>query len=257
MTELEKVSAVMGAQDADDLRWYFANGGLNQFAGSPLGAMLEKMELFSAAARPCVDCGGDLSSWTGGYGFLPDATPIDGLTDAQRDQLQLLNITLKSEGLAPVGDCTCKRCKGTGWVIPKHRTHAHGPLTARPTGSSKKGGNGGGIDVSEVNMATLGRVTRKLTMVRGAEGNIPAGAALEAFYSPDSSDDPGCLWHLVPVGKTMLRGNSQKLHPNQFFQNLRLEQEANPSANRKMQFEEAQTQATELYRASCQIWNGV
>jgi hypothetical protein len=256
---LPKVSAIISARDSEDLRWYFKTGGLNMFSGSPLGAMLHKMELFHTAARPCTKCGGDLQRWNGGTGFMPEETDSEspkGLaTDKQAEIAALLDIQLAREGLAALGCKLCTSCGGRGWALPKRKTQLTKPLTARPTGGSKQGGQGNGVDVSDQNMARLGRVSRRMDMVRAAQGNYPAAAAIEAYYSPDAGDDVGCLWHLVPAGKTMLRGNSSKLHHTQFFQNLRAEDRQNPDNNRQLQFAAAQEQSTELFRVSCQMWN--
>jgi hypothetical protein len=251
LVSLALVSSVINANDAADLRWYFRSGGLGVFAQSPTAALMARLEMFGKTARPCERCGGDPVRWNGGSGFEA-SRPASAPTERQQAYLRLLEIDIP-DLLPPAGDRVCRDCEGRGWTLPRFRTHATGKLTAQPMGSSKKGG-GGGVEVDATDLARLGRISGRLSGVRGQQGPLPATAALEAYYSPDGGS-LGALWHLVPAGKTMLRTNPQRLPPAQFFQNLRATQSEKPNEKRAAQFRAAEEQARELNDASCRLWN--
>lgn len=256
---LGKVSAIIRGSDAEDLTEFFKNGGLAIFSGSPTAAIMAKLSMFGHTARPCLDCGGDLASWREGTGFQASKADPRKVSQKQRDLLALLDVFVPDDGLLPpAGDKLCPTCKGRGWALPKFRTHSHGPLTARPTGSSKHGKPGSSIDVNETSMALMGRVSSRLARVREAQGSTPAAEALEAWYSPSpDARTLGSLWCFTAVGKTMLRKNPRRLPPTQLWQNLRNEQAQKPTDGRAAQFKAADEQSGELYRAACILWNEV
>lgn len=248
--ELPKVSAVIAASDAEDLSWYFRSGGLGIFMPSSTGTLIDRLKLM-APGRPCDNCGGDAETGRSGCGFV--VTKLRGKPPSadQRLVMAMLEIDIPDE-MPPGADQVCKECDGRGWVMGRFSS-AKKPLTARPTGSSKRGG-GGGVNVSGENLEKLGRVSGRLSAVRSRQGAVPADLALEAFYAPGGGST-AALWELVPAGKTMLRRNSQKLPPTQFFANERADQADKPNANRDQQFRTAERQSTELHVAACLIWN--
>jgi hypothetical protein len=248
---LEKASAIIRPSDAADLRWFRKCGGMGVFQPSPTAALMQRLEMYAKTARPCENCGGDPVKWNAGYGFVA-STRSKGRKPAAYELLQLLE--LDADGLLPPEpDLLCPKCSGRGWVVRGSRSRATTSVTVRSTGSSKKGG-GSGVAIQDSDIARLGLVSRRLSAV--SDVAPVARAALEAYHDPDGGDAVA-LWFLVPAGKTMLRGNSQKLHPLAFFANLRAEQAAKPSPKRQAQFEAAQKQATELFEASCRVWNSV
>jgi len=254
---LAKVSAVIRASDAEELRRYFRQGGLSVFNGSPTAALMARLSMFGHTARPCESCGGDPSRWVGGSGFVASKTKPREVSARSRALLAALDIFVPDDGLLPPAeDTVCRPCEGRGWALPRFKTHSRAPLTARPTGSSKKGGGGSAIDVNEADMALMGRVSGRLDKVRQAQGNLPAAATLESYYGPDGGT-LGSLWHLTPSGKSMMRKNPNKLPPQQLWQNLRAEQSEKPTDGRAAQFKAADEQAEALYRATCTIWNEV
>lgn len=251
---LSPVSAVLSAADAEDLRWYFRTGGMGIFCPSPTAALIAQLEMYGRTARPCERCGGDPVKWRAGTGFIDSSTgkAPEQPTVSQSDMLRILDIELPFV----LGDQLCPDCGGRGWRIPKSKKHARAALTARPNGGAGKGKRKAntGVEVDVTDLARLGRVSGRLSAVRAAEGNIPAAAALEAYYSPDGGS-LGALWHLTPAGKTMLRTNPHRLPPSQFFANERAAQSEKPSAKRKALFDTAEEQAAVLFEAACRLWN--
>jgi hypothetical protein len=249
---LAKYSTVIAAKHAELLRWYFRNGGLEMFAHSPTAALLERARMFSYTATPCLTCGGDEARWQGGSGFV-HTTAKRRTTDEQRAMLALLDLKLDDDGLLPpAGDLVCRECEGRGWRLPKRYTHSREPITARPTGSSKRGYGAACATVSDADMDDLGKVTTWLARTAGLWA--PARAALETYYAPDGGN-LNALWALVPAGKTMLRTNPQRLPPTQLFQNLRNQQAEKPTDKRRAQFAAADEQAAELLAAVGTVWN--
>ncbi len=259
---LAKVSAILRSSDADELRRYFRQGGLSVFNGSPTASLMSRLSMYGHTARPCEACGGNPARWIGGSGFVASKQKPRELSPKQAALLAALDIFVPGDGLLPPAeDTVCRACEGRGWSLPKFRTsNNRGAMTvgftARPTGSSKKGGQGSAIDVNESDMALMGKVSGRLDRVRHAQGETPAAMVLERYYSQDGGT-LGAIWELTPSGKTMLRHNPQRLPPTQLWQNLRNEQSAKPTDKRRKQFETADEQAEAMLRASCVIWNEV
>lgn len=249
---LPRVSSVLAAGDAEDLRRYFRTGGLtSRWAQSPLAGMLAMLELFARTARPCERCGGDPVKWNGGTGFVDSETGrAPERSTAERDYLLgLLDIEIP----VAIGDQLCRDCRGHGWVVKGSRRNASKPLTARPMGSSVKG-EPADVDTDTTELAWLGKVSGKLDKLRHHQGEVAALMVLEAYYSEDGGS-MGALWHLTPAGRKMLRNNPQKLQPAQFFANERDAQRLEPKPNRRALFEAAEQQAKELFETSCRLFN--
>jgi hypothetical protein len=236
---LATVSSVLRASDIQDLKWFFATGGLGAFRASTMGMMLERAELFAYQARTCHKCGG--------CGFVPAGKAQSRqLTEYQAWTLGLIGIAANT--LPPLADKQCPECRGMGYIARKSPTHNRGAVTARPTGSSVTGGSADAMPEG-ASLARLGLVSRRLAAVPSA-----AADALEAYYAPGGGTWVA-LWHMVPAGKTMLRGNQLKLPPAQFWANRRAEQEQKRDANRERQFREADEQAQGLLEAAARAWN--
>lgn len=254
---LAKVSVVIRASDAEELRRYFRQGGLGVFNGSPTASLMARLSMFAHTARPCLACGGDEKRWSGGSGFVSSTSKPREVSPQSRALLAALDIFVPDDGLLPPAeDTVCRPCEGRGWALPKFKTHSRGMITARPTGSSKKGGGGSAVDVNETDMALMGRVSGRLDKVRQVQGDMPATATLEAWYGADGGT-LGSIWHLTPSGKSMQRKNPNRLPPQQLWQNLRNEQAEKPTDGRAAQFKAADEQAEQLYRATCMLWNEV
>lgn len=245
---LERVSAVLSAGDAEDLRSYLRTGGFGAFEHSLFGAMLARAELFGKTARPCKRCGGDAKRWIGGSGFVNKETGVapKEASSKQKAWLEMLDIELPPA----LGDTVCGDCKGRGWGLPRMRTQSGRKITARPMGSSVR--QQGGFEMDVAQLARLGRVSGLLNAVHAR--SIVAAATLEVGFAPDGTSR-SAGWHLVPAGIKMLRTNPQKLPPAQFFQNERAAQVKDPKPNRKALFDAAESQWVAQFEGSCRLWN--
>lgn len=252
--ELERVSAVLSARDAEDLRWYFRSGGLAIFAQSPTAALIARLQMFGQTARPCLRCGGDTVKWNGGTGFVDSRTGRAPLTaEATRQSLDMVAL-LDIELPVALGDKLCPSCDGRGWAVPRWKTHSRAPITARPNGGSMPGKSTTGVDVDVTDLARLGHVTSWLDRIRARQGELPAAAVLEAYYSPDGGS-LGSLWAFTPAGKKMLKTNPRDLYPREFFANEREAQSTNPNDKRRLLFKAAEEQAEETFTAACRVAN--
>jgi hypothetical protein len=201
---------------------------------------------------------------------MPDGqTPLVPRNEEEARLLRLLEVELPS----PLGDRVCSECDGKGWIIEKYRRNFAGAVSARPMGSSIKSKMGGSIEMSGDNIWRLGHVMR---LLREATARFPmATLVFECFYSPGGEPlDPAeekpvtltkrrlereaglaGVWEITPAGKTMLKQNSFKLHPLQYFANQREEQRRKPKAARGDAFKAADDQAKMLVARSNIAWN--
>jgi hypothetical protein len=246
--------------DQEDLRWYFRDGLKRLERPSNMQQQLDRLSLYYHRARPCQRCGGDAQSGTSGTGFVPGKPTVEidpktrlpkygcspgrAPTSDEVEHLATLDIP------PPIGEGLCPKCKGRGWVEGR-RGSGNDPQTARPTGSSKKGGGSASSDEGAESLARLGKVSRRLGDVEQA--SWVARAVLEAYYAPDGGD-LGALWHLTPAGKTMMRDNPQGLPRQQLFANIRAQQAEKPKDGRRQQFEAAGEQARELLNHAIETW---
>jgi hypothetical protein len=225
--------------DSAELRWYFSHGGLAVFQTSTFGSQLERMRMFAYGGRTCEPCAG--------LGFVPSKPDVwRAATERERELLSFVGINA-DELVPPLADQVCKPCGGRGWQPSQSRTNARAPLTARPRGSSVKG-KPGGVDVGEVSLARLGAVTARLSRISAEHRLI-----LDAFYSP-SGGALVALYEVTPAGKTLLRRNSQRLSPRQFFENESAAQADKHDRQRGALLETAETQAAEIHREACAAW---
>lgn len=240
---LARVSRVMSPEDADDLKWYFRRGALRQLQQSNWGAALERMSRFAYGADPCTACGGDKKTQRAGSGFEARKRP----GSEQDAMLKLLDIE--------VPDLTgkvCSKCKGFGIIARKKRRRSRGPLTARPTGSSKRGGDTS-VSIDTSDLARLGRLIKRVEAARGVwPGAIDI---LEAKLGPGGDGTHWPVYPLTPAGKTLLKRASKTIAPMQALSNEHSDANAKNDRNRKALFTEAEKQAKELFQEACKAWN--
>lgn len=146
----------LDADQQDDLRRFYRNGGSSATTRSTTAACLAIIEQRSRIAIPCVTCGGNPEKWEGGTGFVrsrslrrsaPAATrrvrrPRKAPSEEVSNMLALLDITvdaggelaLEKEARAPEaaamppelerelpvaleGDRLCPDCDGRCWIV--------------------------------------------------------------------------------------------------------------------------------------------
>lgn len=234
------VSDVLRQRDVLDLKWYFSCGGADKFRASTMGAMLDRASLYASTTEPCGRCQG--------VGFVA-RNPVDRhLTEHQAMLLGLLDFA-EVRTLPPLADMPCAYCGSSGLRVRKTSSRKAGAEpSARPTGSSIRGGSSDGMP-ADADLARMGLVARKLSL-------LPKGAVevLEAYYSPGGGTMES-LWALTPAGKTMLKSNGLELPHYQFFANKRAEQQREFCPTREAVFRAADEQASERHAAACQAWN--
>jgi len=144
----------------------------------------------------------------------------------------------------------CPRCRGCGVIVRSTRASARRPITARPTGSSKRPG-GGGVELNEGDIARRGKVSRRLAYARAR--NAQACMALTIYYSPNGS--LGRIWVLTSAGHKMLRTNPLSLTPDVLFANEREAQRLSPNDRRRALLEAADEQARALLYEGGRLYN--
>lgn len=255
--------------DADrrDLARYFSEESRSQHngAGSNFNAMLDRMALYAKVCRPCVKCGGLrerrdkdtgelLTEERSGTGIATDGTSF-------RDWEELEMLCGRPTGAGAVqawlnahngGDYWCTTCKGRGWVV-KWRKDPKRPPTVRITGQQPTGVHATTTGGSEL-LSLLGRVGRKRAAMRTLDAL--AEATLTAWFSPDGGTIPS-LWHLTPMGQTMLAENQLGRPHQAFFRSLQIAQGRNQDPRRERQFELASKQAHALLHRMRRVWHEV
>lgn len=238
-----------------ELRWYFEHGVARLEQSSNTLDQLERLAFYFHAARPCRACGGKWARVAADGTVLQVEVPGTGFITSTEEWRQRRALArLLGHELKLPGDATCQKCGGTGWR-PGGKRRARGPITARPTGSSVKG-NGAPSTGGNDSLRKLGRLDGQLARLRRADPE--AYATLEAYYCPAGVEMKlTSLWHLVPAGKTMLRGNDAGLTPRQFFENLSERQQKRPDPNRHLQFQAADRQAREKLEQAQHAWTAL
>lgn len=222
--QLATASPIVSSPDARDLRAFFARSGFASVFESPTGRILDLAELYSGGTSTCRKCGGS--------GFLSS-------TRARR-----------LRGVPPSADATCPACRGLGFLWKRSR-HAHGSVTARPTGSSARGSWAQtGLDDADLHL--LGSVSRRLA--DAAEFVPIAPDVLCAWYSPGGGNRIA-LWRFTEAGRRMLRRNKLDLDVDRFFENERAAAAKKHDRERLQQFAAADTEARELLRVASKAWN--
>lgn len=254
LSHLDGYSPTISLDHADELKRHFRIGGLEAFAKSTASGMLERAKLFSAGTKPCVRCGGHISTGDndpehGGTGFIPSGSKrCKEVSERQMALLAVMGIDVKT---IPIScDEACPDCNCRGWVVsPKQ--HADGPITARPMGSSVK--HEPTAPMMDVDLHTLAICARRLEL---ADVLFPrASMAITAYY--ESGGGAGMLWHLTPAGIKMLKGNSRGLPPQAYFDSIRAAQEQNRDKNKAVQFKAADDQSNDLIATASRAWNAV
>jgi hypothetical protein len=239
---LSTFPASIVGDDVESLRWYFKTGGLSVFGMSTFGAQLDRAALFCYGGHECEKCLGS--------GFVPsNERKWREATEREAAMLAALDIEIER----PLADTVCGECKGMGWIANASRSNSKEPLTARPTGSSKRGKGADALSLDDCDMVRLGRVTRALGVVSDIDETL--GFALAAYYSPGDWAPIDAVKPLTPAGKKLLKTNPQKLAPQLLFSNIEAEQREKPDPTRGALLGECAKQARDLYEDACRAWN--
>jgi hypothetical protein len=99
----------------------------------------------------------------------------------------------------------------------------------------------------------LARISAWLWRVAERQGDLPATAALEWYYTEDR-EELESLWPLTPAGKKLLRRNDGADDALVFLERARQEQRLRPDPNRKALFVAAADQAERLWRRTGELW---
>jgi hypothetical protein len=225
-------------KDADDLRWFFEFGATSVHGRSTLAACIERLELFDTKAVPCERCGGedsaDPENARGGTGFLENPGAP------------------RFAGLPPAADLVCPSCAGRGWLLRAHKTHAHAPLTARPSRTERRAAT---TDPSMPDYAILRkaqRISERLASV--SERSLFAVGVLAVYYGPGGGS-LGALWIFTPAGETMLENNPLGLSPAELFANERAAEKYSPTDTRSLLVRQANEAAEEILGLAHAYWN--
>lgn len=272
--ELPEVSSTLDSQDTADLRWFFRTGGLGVFSGSTFGAQLERAALYARRIKRCSRCRG-----TGFQEGNDEKAERRMRKTTPEERAWMASKRRKIREAVPLGgDSQCRKCLGMGW-LPMHRRQkpkASTPdITARPTGSSKRGKVEQSVTIADGDIARLGRVTARLERLAGVS---PVHVSvLEAYHGPDftpaaderrrpSEEPPSfgglfCVWRFTPAGKTLIRRGGSIATTGEYglaiLANELEAQRSRPDPNRRALLDACQQQAAELYAAACRVWNQV
>lgn len=212
-----------------ELIWFLRGAGRETV--SPTYRALRRAEMLAFTTRACAHCDGT------------------GFRGAVKDEAKGLDVP------PPFGDCVCAYCQGRGLKAVRSSSNNKTAITARPVAHIRAGHTTQNTLESQAeNLESLlrrARVIRRLEIVYQADS--AAAEALCAFYAPDGTN-LGAIWHLTEAGKIMLRQNSRRLPPRQFFENERNAQEAKPTARRRALFAAADEQARVLLEKGRLAW---
>lgn len=280
--KLVTVPSTLEADDVKELRWYSRQTSLFAPTHSSFYSQLQRAALLSFGSRNCTRCGGSADPDRPGRGFLPLKPRIK-----YEEQLRRFRVAecrrlgfswrrsakevakLRALGLEawtwsmieefypelPSLECKeCPSCKGRG-VIPRQvRARNSRAITARPTGSSKHGGNGPSQDTDEASLHRRGRIDRRLARTRTRCPRV--AFLLDAYYAP-GAESLTSIWRFTKIGQLLLEQNHLGLTDREFFKNSRDAQKRNPDKHRAWQFDRADSEAQELLDLACRTWNEV
>jgi hypothetical protein len=252
--DLSRASAFMPAEDARRLRGYFRGGSGSMLQASNWGAQLDRLYLNSGGSLPCEACGGSIADGRVGCGFQPIARPKKKKTKAD----ELLAIVMDDPALANLeaemprmSGHYCPHCGGRGVTPLRSQTRPTGPITARPTGSSKHGS----VPSTSLgdDLVAVGWVLRGMTAIKGVwPGAIDV---LEAHLGPDADGTLFPIYPLTPAAKKLLRKNPHGLTPLKLLANEYTAAIEHQDATKKAIFATAETQARELRERATRAWN--
>lgn len=147
----------------------------------------------------------------------------------------------------------CGACDGRGFVparLPARRTRLE---DARPTGSSRHGSGGTGMD--PVELERLGRVAGRIARVRARDA--AAADALARWYSPGGGGI-GCLLVLTAAGGILVREHardySDEPTPEQVLDRVRERQHTAPDVRTGSRLADARHAAEQLRERSVRAW---
>lgn len=251
--------SIIPVADGMDLRWFLASGGLGVFAKSTCGSMLMTAEFYAYETRECRACMG--SGWVASQKAKRDPRPgelsamamelLFGSGPTSPEVLQWV-AEHKELKLPPRCDRVCPRCEGRGFRAQRVSQHrAATTPTVRQTGNSKPLGPAY-PDIDEAGMEKRGKVVSRLATYDKLDHNC--GVALLEYYAPNS-ECLESLWHLVPIGRAMLKKNDMRLPPYQFWRNERERLMLGPNPQMQAKFREADAQAQALLERCGKLWN--
>jgi hypothetical protein len=258
LPDLSRASAFMQAEDTRRLRGYFRGNGGGGFQVSNWGAQLDRLSLHSAGSLPCESCGGNIKTGRIGCGFQPVRQAKKKKKAQVTKADEMLALLLDNPALAKVeaemprmsGDY-CVPCGGRGVTPQRSQTRPTGPVTARPTGSSKHGS----VPSTALgdNLIAVGWVLRGLTAVKEVwPGSI---AVFDAYLGPEGDGTLFPVYPLTPAGKKLLRKNPQGLTPIALLSNEYAAAIEHQDETKKALFDAAKTQAAELRERAIRAWN--
>ena len=231
--------------------------------GSTFNAMIQRMALYAKESKPCAECGGiqevsevikDRSGQilyrkihvqaVGGTGFIRDGRrfkeweQLERLCLRETDRKAVAAWLLRNNEAIRrnpdgtnhplgIGDHMCHPCGGTGWVSTWVHDHKLGEenWTVRETGIQfyKTIGGRDSDEDSDESMAQYAQVGRWRAAMR--EVDPISEAAFELYYSEDGGQNLSSLWPITPAGIGMLKHRPRGWSNNQFFSNLRMQQD--------------------------------
>ena len=157
---LDTVSSTLAVEDARDLRWFFRGDSTAGPQQSTFSAQLERAAMFSFGSKPCRRCGGRNKPEKPGTGFVPkDGTPYWRALRAYRKRMvrelgiagqYKASVLREMFSELPALACReCPACNGRGWIARTGRAKSRGPITARPTGSSREVGGHASVAIPD------------------------------------------------------------------------------------------------------------
>lgn len=249
---LDRFSDEIGRDDMSELNDYFRMGGLSRLEKSPMSGMLERSSMFFCEMAPCVYCGGELSvdgkEEVSGSGFFVD---VDSWPKEKRAKVEKhMGKKKVADGKLADGE-VCEMCNMRGWREVGRRSASNRVLTAQP----KKGAGVTQGAISNDNDVLFATCVRCASILDIADVLFPYTTQVLASICSGAKFGLLCLWHLTPVGKSMLRDNNDGIQEELFFAGIRGANELNEKKNVKKQLEDADEQAKQLKEKASKAWN--
>lgn len=172
-----------------------------------------------------------------------------------RDELAALRAEIASLGKEAPKEPTewCGACGGRGAVARRLPARRPRYEDARPTGSSRHGSGGAGLD--PVELERLGRVAGRVARVRQRDG--AAADALTRWYSPGGGGI-GCLLAMTAAGCRLVadhaRDYSDDPSPEQVIDRVRERQRLSPDVRTGSRLADARHEAEQLRERSIRAW---
>jgi hypothetical protein len=157
--------------------------------------------------------------------------------------------------LPPLNLRLCTNCKGSGTIPRKSKARATKPLTARPTGSSKRADEGGGAEMDEKELYQRGKTDRRLAQVRKRLND--ARPILQTYHAP-SNETLKSLWCFTKHGQMLLdTPNPNNLTDRARISNILDEVHLSQNRDRLGWIEHADREAQALLDLFATAWNTI